>query len=514
MKRIQVLLLLTVLSPLMAMSQNVAELKSYTMKIQAYLNVNGELRGPFWSGSGYTITDRHVVTNEHVAVSLEKARQNYERMKPSGWAASSAVQSVVYRLLIAPNRSIDTKIIWSNADKDVAILEALQPHGRPVATLALSSGITTGTEVALAGFPGLSRLSDEADYDPVMTFGKINIIQTTSDRRRRKVIQTDAAINAGNSGGPMFNACNQVVGTNAFTRAPDDDPSENVINFSIHLDELLPAIRQYNIPATIATTVCVNPLELTRSEISRLIAEADQRNEAAAEQEKRMLDQDTRMQDLVARLEQSRRDAQKSQSEINAAKQQSEEARKESEEARRRADEAIESAKIQNNPLLLSILGFSLLMGGCAMYLALTKRGNIMVKEAVIQGKELVTRKSYGAAPYSGSGPAKAVLYGLSGALSGSRVEMGSEPLAIGRDPRVSHLIFPADTEDVSKRHCLVQYEPTTKSFTVEDAHSTNGTYLRNGKKLNAGEKYVLQTGDRFYLSGSSICFKVALENA
>jgi hypothetical protein len=321
-------------------------------------------------------------------------------------------------------------------------------------------------------------------------------------------------INAGNSGGPMFNACNQVVGTNAFTRADEDDYSESVINFSIHLDELLPAVRQFNIPVTIATTVCVNPLELTRSEISRLISEADQRNEAAAAQEQRLADQDARMQDLVARLEQSRRDAQRSQSQIAEARKESEAARAESEEARKRAEEAIESAKIQNNPMLMSILGFSIFMGGFAMYLSLTKRGNIMVKEAVIQGKELVTRKSYGGSAYNGTGPAKAVLTGLSGAMAGSRLEMGTEPLAIGRDPRVSHLIFPADTEDVSKRHCLVQYEASSKTFTIEDAHSTNGTYLRNGKKLNAGEKYVLQPGDRFYLSGSSISFKVGLENA
>lgn len=513
MKRILTLICLTVIIPYLAHAQDVRLLKSYTMKVQAYFDVNGQIVGPFWSGSGYAITDRHVVTNEHVAVSLENAKQNYTRMKPADWPAASAVRGVIYRLLITPDKMIDTKLVWNDERKDLAILEAVQPHGRPVASLALSSGITTGTDVALAGFPGLSRMSDEADYDPVMTFGKINIIQT-ADRSKVKYIQTDAVINAGNSGGPMFNACNQVVGTNAFTRADEDDYSESVINFSIHLDELLPAVRQFNIPVTIATTVCVNPLELTRSEISRLIAEADQRNEAAAAQEQRLADQDARMQDLVARLEQSRRDAQRSQSQIADARKESEAARAESEEARRRADEAIESAKIQNNPMLMSILGFSIFMGGFAMYLSLTKRGNIMVKEAVIQGKELVTRKSYGGSEYNGTGPAKAVLTGLSGAMAGSRLEMGTEPLAIGRDPRVSHLIFPADTEDVSKRHCLVQYEASSKTFTIEDAHSTNGTYLRNGKKLNAGEKYVLQPGDRFYLSGSSISFKVGLENA
>lgn len=513
MRRTLSLVLIALVLAVPAAAQDVPLLKRHTMKIQAYFDVNGQIVGPFWSGSGYAVTDRHVVTNEHVAVSLENAKQNYTRMKPADWPSASAVRGVVYRLLLAPNNEVDTRLVWNDERKDLAILEAVKPHGRPPATLALASGITTGTEVTLAGFPGLSRLSDEADYDPVITFGKINIIQTES-RGRRKVIQTDAAINAGNSGGPMFNACNQVVGTNTFTKADFDDPSENVINFSVHLDELLPALRQHNVPVTIATSACANPLELTRAEITRLMEEADRRNTEVIEQEKRLAAQDERMTDLIARLETARRDAQKSANDIQAARRDAESARAESEEARRQAEAAIEASKLQNNPLLMSILGFSIFMGGFAMYLALTKRGNIMVKEAVIQGKELVTRKSYGGAAYDGKGPAKPVLIALSGPLEGARMDIGSEPLAIGRDPRVSHVVFPPDTEDVSKRHCLVQYEPGSKTFTLEDANSTNGTYLRNGKKLAAGERYVLNPSDRFYLSGSSISFRVALENA
>jgi S1-C subfamily serine protease len=507
MKRILLPFLVSVFVPMLAVAQNVPQLKSHTMKVQAYLIINGEELGPAWSGTAYAITPTHVVTNEHVARGTEFGKTFYSERRQSDWPPVSAYQGLVFKLLVSESKTITTKLVWNDAKKDLAILEAEQPHGRPPATLAFSAGIVTGTDLAVVGFPGLSRLSDAADYDPVVTFGKINIIQVTQDARRRKVIQTDAAINAGNSGGPMFNACNQVIGTNTFTIADFEDASENVINFAVHLDELLPVLRQYRIPATIATERCLNDSELTRAEIARLNEETLRRSQAIEEQSKQLTDQQSRLNGMIASLDRARRDAQNSRLSADSA-------RAESEEARRRADEAIEASKIQNNPLLMSILGFSILMGGCAMYLALTKRGNIMMKEAVIQGKELVTRRSYGGTAYSGTGPAKAVLVGLSGELSGSKVEMGTEPLAIGRDPRVSHLIFPADTKDVSKRHCLVQYEPATKTFTVEDANSTNGTYLRNGRKLTAGEKYVLQPGDRFYLSGSSICFKVGLENA
>ncbi len=507
MRRLLFLILFPTLLAGSLTAQNVPQLKSHTMKVQAYLIINGQELGPVWSGTGYAITERHIVTNEHVARGNEYGKNFYNEIRKSDWPAVSAFQGMIFKLLVAPNKEITTKVVWSDEKKDLAILEAQQPHGRPAATLAYSPAIVTGVDLAVVGFPGLSRLSDEADYDPVVTFGRINIIQTTKDSRRRKVIQTDAAINGGNSGGPMFNVCNQVIGTNTFTIADFDDASENVINFAVHLDELLPAIRQFNIPATIATAGCVSEMELTRSEITRLHAETERRQAEVTAQSQQMAEQQTRLNAMIASLDLARRDVQSSRATADSA-------RAESEEARRRAEEAIESAKIQNNPMLMSILGFSIFMGGFAMYLSLTKRGNIMVKEAVIQGKELVTRKSYGGAAYNGTGPAKAVLTGLSGALAGSRLEMGSEPLAIGRDPRVSHLIFPADTEDVSKRHCLVQYEASSKTFTIEDAHSTNGTYLRNGKKLNAGEKYVLQPGDRFYLSGSSISFKVGLENA
>jgi pSer/pThr/pTyr-binding forkhead associated (FHA) protein len=49
----------------------------------------------------------------------------------------------------------------------------------------------------------------------------------------------------------------------------------------------------------------------------------------------------------------------------------------------------------------------------------------------------------------------------------------------------------------ISRRHCVIQ--KTSDQAVLEDALSLNGTYL-NGKKLEEGEKIVLQEGDELLL--------------
>lgn len=501
MRTLGILLILSIAAVAEVSAQDINLIKAHSVRIGVYVKLQGETNfRQLGHGSGYWVSDREIVTNAHVAVDLARAR----RMAPE--SVKSRVAEVSIALQIGPDNVVPTEVVWREDSKDLAILRIRQTLNRPAVTFALTSAIQLGSETIVGGFPGVSDVGSAGMHDPSVTFGRLNKI-TDSDltyggyRVTAKVLQTDAPINGGNSGGPMFNGCGQLIGTNAF------GPDNSSIGFAIHADEVLRVLPRYNIRPQIATEPCTGALELTKQEIDRLQRENALRAQEYERQTQVLQVQQGRINEMLTSLERSRRDAE-------SARRDAETARAESEEARRQAEAAIEASKIQNNPLLMSVLAFSVLMGGFAMYLSLTKRGNIMVREAVISGKELVTRKSYGGSAYRGSGPAKPVLVALSGPLAGSRLDMGGEPLAIGRDPRVSHVIFPADTEDVSKRHCLIQFEPGSKTFTLEDSNSTNGTYLRNGKKLTPGEKYVLNPDDRFYLSGSSISFRVTLENA
>lgn len=117
---------------------------------------------------------------------------------------------------------------------------------------------------------------------------------------------------------------------------------------------------------------------------------------------------------------------------------------------------------------------------------------------------------SPGAAPV---GPVQAVssrwsLYSRSGPLAGSVVELTTDPLIIGRDPKEANLII-SDYPGISRRHCQVQIDRDLRNILLEDCGSTNGTFLENGIRLAMGRAYSLKQGDRFYLITPDILFEV-----
>ncbi len=476
-------------------AQDIDRMKSQTVRIGMFIQLEGETNfRQLGSGSGYWVSDRDVVTNAHVAVDMERARRSLpDAMKPR-------LRAVVMALMIDDDTVIPTETVWRDDSKDLAIIRAEQPIGKPV-TFADPNDTRLGIEAIVGGFPGVSDVGEAGYYDPSVTFGRINKITESNINVggytvRARVVQTDAPINSGNSGGPMFDACGNLIATNSF------GPDNSSVGFAIHASEILSVLPRHGVTPRMATARCtgaqgvggIDPAELerVRAESERIRRENEARNAEVARQNEQLRVQDGRINDMLASLESARATA---------------------DSAVAAAEEAREAADPLKNPIVLISLAFSLLMGSAAMYLSLTKRGNIIVKEAVESGKELVTRR--GPAPVlPANGPVKAVLKGVGGPLADVKLELGSEPLAIGRDPRVSHLIFPPDTEDVSKRHVLVQYQPATRTFTIEDAFSTNGTYLRSGKKLTPGQAYPLQPGEKFYLSGSGISFRVDLEAA
>jgi serine protease Do len=100
-------------------------------------------------------------------------------------------------------------VLMSDAAADVALLQLAQvPAGAVVARLGDSDETEVGDEVFVVGAPlGMSH---------TLTVGHISarrILNTMfGDMSRSEFFQTDAAINQGNSGGPMFNLEGQLVG--------------------------------------------------------------------------------------------------------------------------------------------------------------------------------------------------------------------------------------------------------------------------------------------------------------
>ena len=109
----------------------------------------------------------------------------------------------------ATGETVPARVIASEPAADVALLQLiLKAPDVHVATLADSDSVEVGEEVFVIGAPlGISH---------TLTVGHISARRrpntTYSDFRMGEFFQTDAAINQGNSGGPMFNMKGEVIG--------------------------------------------------------------------------------------------------------------------------------------------------------------------------------------------------------------------------------------------------------------------------------------------------------------
>jgi serine protease Do len=146
-------------------------------------------------GSGFMISkDGYLVTNEHV---VENATE----------------------ILVAMTNGehYNAEIIGTDRLTDIALLK-IEGENYSYLEFGDSDNLIVGEWVIALGNPfGLFELNDK----PTVTVGVISAVdrdwgQTESRRLYMDMIQTDAAINHGNSGGPLVNSLGQVIGMNTF----------------------------------------------------------------------------------------------------------------------------------------------------------------------------------------------------------------------------------------------------------------------------------------------------------
>jgi S1-C subfamily serine protease len=141
-------------------------------------------------GSGFVIdSDGHIVTNDHVV-------ENADSVSVRFWNGDTYSASVV-----GTDPSTDLAVIKVDAPSSIL---------HPV-SLGDSSSVQVGDPVVAIGSPfGLEE---------TVTTGIVSALhrqmQALNKFTINDSIQTDAAINHGNSGGPLFNAAGQVIGVNS-----------------------------------------------------------------------------------------------------------------------------------------------------------------------------------------------------------------------------------------------------------------------------------------------------------
>ncbi|HWN16846.1 MAG TPA: S1C family serine protease, partial [Candidatus Dormibacteraeota bacterium] len=128
--------------------------------------------------------------------------------------------------------------------RDVAILK-VEDKELPVVRLARhSTDLHLGQALFVIGFPGVvashELLSRATRYEPSITTGRVSGFK--EDIGGQRVIQTDAAIIQGNSGGPVFDDRGEVVGAATFTSTQGEQVVQG-FNFLIPVETVQEAAR-------------------------------------------------------------------------------------------------------------------------------------------------------------------------------------------------------------------------------------------------------------------------------
>ena len=158
-------------------------------------------------GSGFVVSPRgYILTNSHVITTAGEG-------SPSESAAPAGTVYVEFR----DGDRVEAKVVGWDIFDDVGLLK-VDPadHVLEPVPLGDSSRVVVGEPVAAIGSPfGLDRTVTAG----IVAATERSIDSLTSEYSLVDAIQTDAAINRGNSGGPLFDARGRVIGINAQIRS-------------------------------------------------------------------------------------------------------------------------------------------------------------------------------------------------------------------------------------------------------------------------------------------------------
>ena len=155
-------------------------------------------------GSGIIISqDGYILTNNHVVEAAANTGTSRKRFQNTG--------RITVILPNQPEKSYEATIVGLDAKSDIAVIK-IDAKNLPVAEIGDSDNLRIGELAVAIGNPaGL-------EYMGSVTAGIISGLNRevdTGDGKMLKLIQTDAAISPGNSGGALLNGEGQVIGVNS-----------------------------------------------------------------------------------------------------------------------------------------------------------------------------------------------------------------------------------------------------------------------------------------------------------
>ncbi|MFQ5751242.1 MAG: S1C family serine protease [bacterium] len=175
-------------------------------------------------GSGFLISpDGYILTNEHVV--------------------HNADEIVV---VLSDGSTQNAKIVGTDYVTDIAVLK-IKGENHPYINFGNSDDVIIGEWVIALGNPfGLFEINSK----PTVTVGVVSAVdrdfgKQKNDRVYQDMIQTDAAINQGNSGGPLVNSLGEVIGLNTFIFTGSEYNSGSIgLGFAIPVNRIKRVLKE------------------------------------------------------------------------------------------------------------------------------------------------------------------------------------------------------------------------------------------------------------------------------
>ncbi len=208
--------------------------KLYNATVIVEILKNDEVTG--WGSGVVYKTDKdkaYILTNHHVVENAKKIMA-----------------------VFANEHEVEAKVLGSDEYADVAVLEVSKDDIIEVASIGASADVRMGDTVFAIGTPislsysftvtrgilsGKDRLVEMSSGSSKNIFGQV----TSSDSWYMNLLQIDASINSGNSGGPLANSNGEVIGiTNSKLSSSYSETSIENIGFAIPIEDALSVASQ------------------------------------------------------------------------------------------------------------------------------------------------------------------------------------------------------------------------------------------------------------------------------
>lgn len=243
-KIIQIILSLYLLSSLACASNpNIENVKNSTIRIVALMGQQ------ISTGTAFCISAKgHFLTNAHVVSDFDNNGKN-------------ASELIAFVKKNNQNIRHEVTLVWKSIDHDLAVVKIKSAGFKP---LKFSKDFRISDRVTAVGFPGaadnqrIDSIATDMDFtEPSVSNGVVSRIVTKklTTSRRVKVVQTDAAINSGNSGGPLVNQCGEII---AINESKPNKVGVEGIGYAVHKDEAIDLLEQKNIPFQVVDSNCIH----------------------------------------------------------------------------------------------------------------------------------------------------------------------------------------------------------------------------------------------------------------